>query len=240
MSWIYGLCLLLNLGSFSQYFFKNFSAPKSFFFTPGYLMKQNVIPSGVVSQVPKVLLTIASTFFLLLNLGKLLMICLQVHRLSLSSAFCYCASPLSFYLLYFQFQIFHLIEPFVSYISHQIWDGLVQLLIISFIAVFQSVQNTENACICPVFTAVYSSRDKVIVCLLHLPGTFCKLYLPPNVGWFSAVMSSNISSVSFFPSFLSGTLITCVCKCLTLPHRSLRLYLLFLTSFFFFSHSFLD
>lgn len=54
------------------------------------------------------------------------------------------------------------------------------------------------------------------------------------MGWFSAVMSSNISSVSFFPSFLSGTLITCVCKCLTLPHRSLRLYLLFLTSFFFF------
>lgn len=145
------------------------------------------------------------------------MICLQVHRLSLSSAFCYCACPLSFYLLYFQFQIFHLIEPFVSYVFHQIWDGLVQLLIISFIAVFQSVQNTEYACICPVFIAVYSSRDKVIVCLLHLTGTFFKLYFPPNVGCFGAIMSSNIFFVSFFPSFLSGTLITRVWKCLTLP-----------------------
>lgn len=81
MSWIYGLCLSLNLGSFSQYFFKNFSAPKSFFFTPGYLMKQNVIPSGVVKGSQSSIHHCFNFFSLLLNLGKLLMICLQVHRL---------------------------------------------------------------------------------------------------------------------------------------------------------------
>lgn len=69
-------------------------------------------------------------------------------------------------------------------------------------------------------------------CSVPTPSLY-KWDFPPNLGWVSAIISWNISSVLFSPSFLSGTLITCRLNCLTLSHRSLRLCLLFLTSFSF-------